>query len=102
MDQELFNRIQGLQQASFFRRKTDAGDRIVNAPYLGSPIASAFERLSRYDDPAVEIARMGVHEIHHVCWGIDVIDDDVTCINNIPAWTRDGTINVRSMAGGRC
>ena len=103
MDQSLYDRIQELQRASYFRIRTeDESDRIVNSPYLGGPIASAFERLARYDDPTVEIGRLGIHEVHHVCWGIDVVEDDVALMAEIPAWTRDGAINVRRMAGGRC
>ena len=103
MDQQLYERIQELQHASYFRTKADnGGDRIVNAPFLGSPIASAFERLSRFDDPSVEIGRLGVHEVHAICWGIDAVQDGVSLIDDIPALTREGAINVRRMSGGRC
>ena len=103
MDQELYVRIQALRQLSLFRAKNESGDdRIVNAPYLGGPIASAFERLARFEDPTIELGRMGNHEIHHVCWGIDMVDDDVARIADVPAWTREGMVTVRHMAGGRC
>ena len=103
MNQDLDDRKLELQRASFFRTRTESDSgSIVSSPYLGAPIASAFERLSRFEDPAVEIARLGVHEVHHVCWGIDLVDDDVARIDDVATWTRDGVIDVRSMAGGRC
>ncbi len=103
MDQELYDRIQELQQAAYFRTGIAGGfSRIVNSPFLGGPIASAFERLGRFAEPTLELGRLGMHEVHEVLWGIDPAVDDAGDIANITAWTREGAINVRRMAGGRC
>ena len=103
MDQELYQRIQELQQAALFRKEASGGfSRVVNSPFLGGPIASAFERLTRFADSVVEIGRLGVHEVHDVCWGIDVVEDDVADMDLTKTWTIDGAITVRRMAGGRC
>lgn len=103
MDQELYDRIQELQAASFFRTANGSPmGRIVNAPFLGAPIASAFERLVRFADSTVEVGRLGVHEVHEVCCGLDVVADGLDALRMIPVWTRDGAITVRRMSGGRC
>jgi len=77
-------------------------ERVVNAPYLGAPIASAFEQLLLFDDPVVELARLGTHKVHHACWGIDAIRDSLGCIEQLQDWIREGSIAIRHMAGGRC
>ena len=102
MDQELYERIQELQRASFFRARSDSGDRIVDSPFLGGPIASAFERLTRFADSTLEVGRLGVHEVYDVCCGIDVVSDDLGAFDLLPKWKIDGAITVRRMAGGRC
>ena len=103
MDQTVFKRIQELQQTAYFKVSTPDGySRIVNAPYVGGPIASAFERPSRFDDPAIELGRLGIHSVHNILWGIDVVADSLDVLHRIPEWTRYGAVNVRSMAGGRC
>ena len=103
MDQSVYKHIQELQQAAYFRIPTH-GDysRIVNSPYLGGPIASAFERPSRFEDPAIEMGRLGFHEVHNIIWGVDVVEDTLEVLDKIPGWAREGAVNVRSMAGGRC
>ena len=103
MDQALYDRIQELQHASLFRAgDDDASTRVVDSPFLGSPIATAFERIMSYDDPTVEIGRMGVHEVHFACLGFDAVRDGLEHLSKIRSWTTDGAINVRRMAGGRC
>ena len=103
MDQALYDRIQELQYASFFRTTRDDGlSRIVDSPFLGGPIATAFEHPTRFEDPTVEVGRLGVHEVHFACFGFDAIEDGLDGIGDIPLWTREGAINVRRMAGGRC
>lgn len=102
MDQELYETIQQLQHDSYYR--TAAGDytRIVDSPFIGGPLSSAFERLTRFSDSIREIGRMGIHEIHYICVGLDVVADSLDVISNTMPWTRDGAITVRRMAGGRC
>ena len=103
MDEKLYQHIQDMQYAAFFRQAdSDGFTRVVNSPYLPTPIASAFELLSDFADPVVEVARLGTHEVHNVVWGIDPARDSLGLIANIPKWTRDGAITIRHMAGGRC
>ncbi|HAM15779.1 MAG TPA: hypothetical protein DCP91_07970 [Eggerthellaceae bacterium] len=108
MDKALFERIQAMQQASFFRspvriaRSGRESQDIVNKPLLGAPIASAFERVCRFADPARELARLGIHEVHDICLGIDAVDDERRALERIREWTIEGSINVRYMSGGRC
>ncbi|MBR0406298.1 MAG: hypothetical protein IJI68_14020 [Eggerthellaceae bacterium] len=102
MDQQVFQRIQDMQHAANFLTLTEDGfGRIVDAPYLNAPIASAFERISRFEDPIVELARLGTHKVHNICWGIDVIEDSLDDIDMLRTWTREGTLAIRLMAGGR-
>ena len=102
MDQELYETIQQLQYDSYFR--TAAGDftRIVDKPFIGGPLSSSFERLTRFSDVIREIGRMGIHEIHYICVGLDVTVDSLDVLSNMMYWTREGAIAVRRMAGGRC
>lgn len=102
MDQALYDRIQELQNASFFRTRVGESDRIVNSPFLGAPIASAFEHLTRFEDSVLEVGRLGVHEVHEVCCGLDLTIDDTRAFEMIPVWKLDGSITVRRMSGGRC
>ena len=102
MDQELLDRIQQLQAAALFRAGEGAASSIVDSPFLGGPIASAFERLSRFADSVMEVGRLGVHEVHDVCCGIDVVSDGLQAMGLVGSWKVDGAIAVRRMAGGRC
>ena len=103
MDQALFELIQETQRASLFKADHGSGyPRIVDSPFLGGPIASAFERITRFDDPAIEIGRLGIHEVHYACYGFDAVEDGLDGLANLTKWNRDGAINVRRMAGGRC
>ena len=103
MDQELYDKIQELQQKALFRTAGEgAGSRIVTSPFLGGPISSAFERLTRFSDSVLEIGRLGVHEVHQVCCGLDPTVDDLSALELVKTWTIDGSITVRRMAGGRC
>lgn len=103
MDQALYDRIQELQRASYFRTtQADGYSRIVDSPFLGAPIASAFERVARFEEPEVEVGRMGVHEVHLACLGFDVVEDDLSDLQKLPLWMREGAITVRRMSGGRC
>ena len=103
MNQELYQHILEMQHASYFRAAADDGTaHIVDSPFLGGPTASAFERIGRFDDPVLEIARLGTHEVHAVCWGIDAVQDSLDSRANVKPWTMEGAIAVRHMAGGRC
>ena len=102
MDQALYDLIQKLQAASFFRTRHGDTDRIVNAPFLGSPIASAFERLTQFGDSVLEVGRLGVHEVHEVCCGLDLAQEDASAIDMLKTWKLEGSITVRRMSGGRC
>ena len=103
MNQELLDHIREMQWAAYFRTAAEDGfTRVVDSPFLGGPIASAFERLSRLGDPVVEVARLGTHEVHNVVWGIDAVEDSLDDLGKIKDWTRDGAITIRHMAGGRC
>ena len=103
MTQELYDRIQQLRGLALYRKQVDGGkSRIVTAPFLGAPIASAFERLFRFDEPTVEVGRLGIHEVHFVCCGIDAVEDGLAWLGEFPRITREGAVNVRHMAGGRC
>lgn len=103
MDQQLYDLIRQLQHDSFFRTVTDeGGDRIVDSPFIGGSVSSAFERLGSEREAAVELGRLGTHEVHYICWGIDAVSDGLSRIAEIPALTREGAITVRRMAGGRC
>lgn len=102
MDQQVFQRIQDMQQAAHFYALTEDGfERIVDAPYLNAPIASAFERISRFADPVVELARLGTHKVHNICWGIDVVEDSLEDADKLRTWSQEGTLAIRLMAGGR-
>ena len=103
MDQALYDRIMELQSLSLFRTATDDGqDAIVNSPRLNLPVATAFERIARFADPAVEVGRLGVHEVHHACFGFDAVEDGLDGLSLFPRWLREGAVNVRRMSGGRC
>ena len=103
MNQELYDKIQARQKAALFHAVDGTGQqRIVNAPRPGSPIASSFERLGRFADTIVEIGRLGIHETHDVCWGLDVVTDGLDALDQTRALMTDGAIAVRQMAGGRC
>lgn len=103
MDQALYDRIQELQALSLFRKTADGQhDRIVNAPFLGGAISSAFERMARFDDPTVEVARLGLREVHFACFGFDAVEDGLDGIADMKRWNWEGAINLRRMAGGRC
>ena len=103
MDQALFEHIQEVQRASLFRVDRGSGcPRVVDSPFLGGSLASAFERVARFSDPVLEIGRMGLHEVHFACLGFDAVEDGLAALGEIPAWTRNGAITVRHMAGGRC
>ena len=103
MDQELYDQIREVQESSFFRMKTTAGcSRVVDSPFLGGPIASAFERVVRFEDPAIEIGRLGVHEVHFIGCAFDAVKDGLDWLSALSKWNMDGAINVRRMAGGRC
>ena len=102
MEQQVHERIQQMQHAASFRAATSNGySRIVDAPYLNAPIASAFERISRFGDPIVELARLGTHKVHDICWGIDAVGDSLDDIDKLRTWTREGALAIRLMAGGR-
>ena len=103
MTQELYERIRAVQEASLFR--TDKGSgyaRVVDSPFLGGPIASAFERIVRYDDPSIEVARLGVHEVLLAGFAFDAVQDGLDRLADMKQWHIDGSINVRRMAAGRC
>ena len=103
IDQALVERMSLMQAAAGYKTVAANGyERIVNAPYLGAPIASAFEQFLIFDDPVVEISRLGTHKVHHACWGIDAIRDSLECIEQLLDLTREGAIAIRHMAGGRC
>ena len=102
MNAELQQKIFETQQASFFRRSESDGTVIVNSPYLGAPIASAFERVVRFPDPAIEVGRMGAHEVHLACLAFDAVRDGLDSLRQLKKWHVDGSINVRYMTGGRC
>ena len=102
MNNDLQAKIYETQQASFFRKKENDATIIVNSPHLGAPIASAFERVARFDDPALEVGRMGVHEVHFACYAFDAVRDGLDALRQMKKWHIDGSINVRYMAGGRC
>ena len=103
MDQELYERIQKRQYDSYFRKNVSGGyGRVVDAPFLHGSVASAFERMTAFDDAVLELARLGTHVVHFMCWGIDAVEDDLSRLSEIPALFREGAIAVRHMAGGRC
>lgn len=103
MDQTLVDRMKSMQAKASFRTVASNGfERIVNAPYLGAAVASSFEQFLLFDDPIVELARLGTQKVHHVCWGIDAIRDSLTYLEQLPIWTREGSVAIRHMAGGRC
>ena len=103
MDKAVFERIREAQHAALFRVDRGSGHpRVVDSPHLGNSLASAFERVARFADPILEIGRMGLHEVHFACFGFDAVEDGVDLLADIPAWTRNGAITVRHMAGGRC
>lgn len=103
MNQELYEHIQEVQRASLFRTDKGSGTaRVVDSPFLGGSIASAFERIARFDDPPIEIARLGNHEVHFIGCAIDAVRDGLNCLGQLAKWNIDGAINVRYMAGGRC
>ena len=102
MDQELYDEIQRVQHASLFRSNASGKSRIVDKPFLGGPIASAFERLSRFEDSTLEVGRLGLHEVHDVCCGLDAVADGFDGFDLLSKWKLDGSIMVRRMSGGRC
>ena len=103
MNQELYDRIREVQQASLFRVDQGSGfARVVDTPFLGGSIASAFERVARFADPAIEVARLGVHEVHFAAFAFDAVEDGLNRIDEMKNWHIDGSINVRRMAAGRC
>ncbi len=102
MGQELYDIIQEVKAASYFRSNAGGVDEIVDPPFLGGPISSAFERLAAFDDSVIEVARLGLREVYDVCCGIDVVADGVGALDLIPKWNMDGSIAVRRMAAGRC
>lgn len=102
MDQAVHDRILELQQASYFRTCDESGSYIVTPPLLDSPIASAFERLTRLSDPVLEVARLGLHDVHEVCCGVDIVDDGLGALESLSKWKFDASINLRMMAKGRC
>ena len=102
MGEDLLDIIQEARAASHFRTKAGGADEIVDGPFLGSSISSAFERLARFDDSVMEVARLGFREVHDVCCGIDVVEDGVGAIDLMPTWNMDGSIAVRRMSVGRC
>jgi len=103
VDQQLFEYIQEVQRKSLFRADKGSGSaRVVDSPFLGGSIASAFERVVRFDEPAIEIARLGLHEVHLVGCAFDAVKDGLGKLGELAKWNIDGSINVRYMAGGRC
>ncbi len=102
MDAEIYEQIQKMQYASFFRARHGEHDRIVNAPHLRGALGSAFERITRFSDVIVELGRLGVHEVHEIGVGLDAVVDSFDALDQGPLWVREGSIAVRRMAGGRC
>ena len=103
MDQELFERIQEVQRASLFLTDKGSGNaRVVDSPFLGGSLASTFERIPRFSDPSIEIARLGIHEVHFIGCAIDAVRDGLEKLGDLAKWNISGAINVRYMAGGRC
>ena len=103
MNQEIYEQIREAQQASLFRAVGGDGcAKVVDSPFLGDPIASAFERIARFEDPAIEVGRLGVHEVHLVGAAFDAVRDGLERLGELRKWNVDGAINVRRMAGGRC
>ena len=61
-----------------------------------------FAVVVRFPDPAIEVGRMGAHEVHLACLAFDAVRDGLDSLRQLKKWHVDGSINVRYMTGGRC
>lgn len=73
-----------------FRRKGKKGAySVVDAPFLGAPVADSHAHVHLLPDPALALARCAVNGVSFVCDVTDVAEDDEHVIDRMGAWRAD-------------
>lgn len=85
------------------KRKKHHGEfRLVDAPMMDSPVADTHAHLEMLPDPAVAIARAGVHDVQFICTIVDVHEDADTTFDQLAGWEFQGAINMHRIGPVRC
>lgn len=85
------------------KRKKHHGEfRVVDAPLLEAPVADTHTHLEMLPDPAVALARAGVHDVQFVCTIVDVYEDVDTTFEKLAEWEFQGAISMHRIGPARC
>lgn len=83
---------------TFFRRKRKNGEwEIVNSPAPLVPIADTHAHIHMLADPALSLARAGLHKVGFVEMIVDPSEDGPAPFDKLDAWKRQAGVNMYRM-----
>ena len=88
---------------ALFRQKRKHGKyRVIDPPALGVSVADTHVHLQLLSDPALALARCGVHGVRFLCSIVDVFEDGSTTFDQLNDWQSQGALNLARLAPRHC
>lgn len=88
--------------ALFRRKRRNGAWEVVDAPELGVLIADTHAHIHMLQDPALALARAGMHQVAFIEMIVDPSEDGTRPFDELYAWQRSAGVYMHRMAPRTC